>query len=125
MLEVKSLSRDSKDFYRLMGPVFGSRGIAREVGIHIYDDADKEWIVAFDDLIFAGFASIRGSLITDCYVRPEFRNAGVFTEILKRVMLDPKASSANCTAASLPAFLNAGFKIVSETKNFTKVARYA
>lgn len=125
MLEVKALLRNSPVFYRLMGPAFGSRSIAKEIGIHVYDDQDKQWAIAVHGDCVVGFASVRGLVITDCYVTPEFRLQGIFSRILAFVLANSKASTANCTAASLPAFLKAGFQIVSKSKNFTKVKRNA
>lgn len=125
MLEVKHLSRNAHDFYRIMGPVFGSRAISKEIGIHVYDDPDKQWAIAIHDGCVVGFASVRGSVITDCYVMPKFRLKGIFSKILAFILKNSIGSTANCTDASLPAFLKVGFEIVSKTKNFTKVKRHA
>lgn len=125
MLEVKPLPRSHPDFYQLMGPIFGSRQIAKEIGINVYDDPDKQFAIAMHDGCIVGFASVRGPVITDCYVMPEFRLQGVFSMILEFILSNSCASSANCTASSLPAFLKAGFQVVSKSKNFTKVKRNA
>jgi hypothetical protein len=125
-MHVVPLSRDSKDFYRLMGPIFGSREAAKEIGIHVYDDADKEWFVCRDGSLLIGCASLRGGLIGDCYVKPAYRGMGRFRSILNRVLLEPApVFRATCTASSLPAFLSAGFEVVSRTKNFTRVIKNA
>lgn len=123
MLRVELLSRDDPDFYRLMGPFFGSRKVAAEVGIHIYDDPDKIWIVALLYRDIVGILSLRGKTVSDCYVLPGHRGAGIFKQLLSRCLADYGGSLAICTAASLPAFLAAGFEIVSSTKNFTRVKR--
>lgn len=125
MLEVKPLPRNDPEFYRLMGPFFGSRSVAAEIGIHVYDDESKQWAIAMRGSVVVGFASVRGPVITDCYVVPGSRNQGIFAEILAFILEHSQGSSANCTSASLPAFLKAGFQVVSKTKNFTKVKRNA
>ena len=86
-VQILSLSRENKDFYRLMGPYFGSRHVAAEVGIHIYDDQDKEWFAAYVSGALVGFASLRGSVVSDCYVKPSWRRDGVFSAILSRILL--------------------------------------
>ena len=123
MLRIDRLERGDPDFYRLMGPFFGSRKVAAEVGIHIYDDSDKIWVVGALSHDIVAILSLRGKTISDCYVAPEHRGAGIFKQLLSRCLADYGGSLATCTAASLPAFLAAGFEIVSSTKNFTRVKR--
>lgn len=121
-VQILSLSRENKDFYRLMGPYFGSRAVAAEVGIHIYDDEDKEWFAAYVCGALVGFASLRGNVVSDCYVKPFLRREGVFSAILSRILLaKPFDLKANCTPASLGTFLALGFQVKSKTKNFTRV----
>ena len=121
-VQILSLSRENKDFYRLMGPYFGSRSVASEVGIHIYDDEDKEWFSAYHGGLLIGFASLRGNVVSDCYVREFWRGCGVFSKLLARIMLaKPFDLKANCTPASLGTFLALGFQVKSKTKNFTRV----
>lgn len=119
MVFAAEINRNQPDFYTRMGPFFGSRAVAKEIGIHVYDDADKRWFMAFDAGVI-GFASVRNGLVSDCYVLPEKRNQGVFKCILSSLMiLAPGALRANCTNASKKAFANAGFAEVRRTKNFT------
>jgi hypothetical protein len=119
MVFVEEINRNRPDFYQLMGRFFGSRSVAAEVGINIYDDHDKRWFVAFDGGL-VGFASLRKALISDCYVLPEKRNQKVFTCILRSIQVCSKGKlKANCTEASKKAFINAGFLEVRKTKNFT------
>jgi GNAT superfamily N-acetyltransferase len=105
-----------------MGPYFGSREVAKEVGIHIYDDSDKEWFAAYHDGVMIGFASLRGAVVSDCYVKPSWRGNGVFSSILSRILIaKPYGLKANCTKASLGAFLSLGFEVKGSSKNFTRV----
>lgn len=121
-LQIRNLSRDDKDFYRLMGPFFGSRTVAKEIGIHIYDDESKEWFAAFIGPAMIGFASLNGSVISDCYVKPDYRRSGYFRKILQRIMLVPGVRfRASCTAASVNCFISEGFHSISYSRNFVKV----
>ena len=120
MVFMEEINRLRPDFYSLMGWFFGSRQVAKEVGINIYDDADKRWFVAFEDGGVVGFASVRGRLVSDCYVVPSKRNAGVFRGILTMLEIATTGPlAANCTKASRKAFENAGFVARKQTKNFT------
>jgi len=105
-----------------MGPYFGSRQVAKEVGIHIYDDEDKEWFVACDGGALVGFASLRGYVVSDCYVRQAWRRNGALYSLLSRILIaKPYGLKANCTNASLGTFLALGFEVKSTSKNFTRV----
>ena len=124
MFLLRRLSRHNHDFYELLGPVFGSREIAKQVGIHVYDDEDKAFYVAeADGLRLAGLVSSRAGLVSDCYVFPEFRRRGALRALLTFATLEPRDYRANCTAMSIGAFLEQGFTPVRVTKNFTYVEK--
>lgn len=122
MASVAELKYENMDFFDHMGPFFGSRNVAKEVGINLYADDGKRWFAAMDDGRVIGFASVRGRLVSDCFVVHDKRKLGVFTNILQELL---RATSgplkANCTNASLKAFQNAGFVPKRFTKNFTYV----
>lgn len=121
---VTKTNRSAAGFYTVMGPLFGSREIAKEVGINLYDDADKTWFVSVEvsARLLLGCASVRGGLISDCYVIPQRRKNGVFLELLDAVIADTSGPlRANCTPASLGAFESRGFKVARQSKNFTYV----
>ena len=121
-VKVLNLSRADSEFYNLLGPYFGSRSVAKEVGINVYDDADKQWFCAFDGGRLVGFASLRGRVVSDCYVVKASRRCGDFSEILSSLVSSRAIGLlATCTEASLGAFLSLGFRVKSKTKNFTKV----
>ena len=123
-LTVTKLNRSGAGFYTVMGPFFGSRQVAEEVGIHLYDDANKTWFVCVDvpAKLLLGCASVRGRLVSDCYVIPGRRNSGIFSALLDALLADTQGPlRANCTHASLKAFKSRGFKPVRKSKNFTYV----
>lgn len=119
MIEIRTMDRNNSSFYRLMGPVFGSRKIAKEVGIHCYDDDDKEWFMAFSGSRLIGWLSVRGRIVSDCYVIPSERNCGVFDRLLEYMLrINGGSLVANCTPSSVRAFEKAGFKHGKRSKNF-------
>jgi GNAT superfamily N-acetyltransferase len=122
MLTVRQLPRND-DFWRILGPYIGSRQVAKEVGINLYADADKVFWLAEQHGQEVGFASVRGGLISDCYVLPAFRRRGVFTSLLIAMTMQPRDYRATCTRMSRGAFEKQGFKVVKETKNFTHMEK--
>lgn len=125
MIFAAEIDRGQSDFYTKMGRFFGSRMVAKEVGIHIYDNIDKRWFVATDGESIFGFASLKRQVVSDCYVVPEKRMCGVFGSILMLVEISSKGTlKANCSKASKKAFANAGFEVKRQTKNFTYMELY-
>lgn len=121
-MQLTTLKRGDPDFYQLLGPIFGSRQFEKEVGIRAYDDIGKLWFCALDHNAVIGVASVRGNVVSDCYVLPAWRKNGVFTEVLERLIKKTSGPlKAVCTQASKPSFLKAGFTEKSATKNFTKM----
>lgn len=118
------MSNDSQGFYQLLGPLMGSRSVEKEVGIRMYDDADKEWYTAWMDEVFVGVASVRGCVVSDCYVKPSYRYKGAMTAMLKSIVNNhPGHLKATCTSMSREIFAAFGFNQVSATKNFYKMER--
>jgi len=118
-LFIEYIRRDSDRFYQLLGPVFGSRSIAKEVGIHAYDDADKQWIGGFELGELVGWLSHRKSVISDCYVLQSHRRKGVLANLLSVAIKDfGSPLRACCTAKSVGVFANAGFREIRRTTNF-------
>lgn len=120
--QIRVMSNDNPAFYRLLGPLMGSRNVEKEVGIRMYDDADKYWYTAWHGDIFAGVASIRGRVVSDCYVKPQYRCKGALTAMLSSIVKDNTTGlKATCTSMSRGVFERAGFKLVAKTKNFYKM----
>lgn len=121
-LKIRTMSNDSQGFYQLLGPLMGSRAVEKEVGIRLYDDSDKEWYLAFIDDALAGVASVRGNVVSDCYVKPQYRDKGAMTRMLQSIMKNHHgALRATCTGMSVGIFERAGFILKSRTKNFYKM----
>lgn len=120
--QIRRMSNANPDFYRMLGPLMGSRQVEKEVGIRLYDDEDKEWYTAWHGGVFAGVASVRGSVVSDCYVKPSFRCNGALTALLSSIVTDSGHSlKASCTKMSAGVFEKAGFVEVKRTKNFVMV----
>jgi hypothetical protein len=122
-LQIKNLTNVSPDFYKYMGKVFGSRFIEKQIGIKVYDDANKNWVIATRENQIIGFCSLKSKTVSDCFVYPEYRLSGVFDLMLDELMKSNGNYRAVCTIMSVRAFLKRGFKIAKQTKNFIYVER--
>jgi len=123
MLEIVEMNSGNIDFYNYMGRVFGSRFIEKQVGLKIYDDANKQWVLALQDNVIIGFCSLQANTVSDCFVYPNYRNRGVFNSMLDMLIKADKSYRAVCTKMSVRAFLNRGFILTKQTKNFFFVER--
>jgi len=119
MFRILNLNTSGSNFYALMGPLFGSRRIAKEVGINIYDDPGKQFFVAMINDIVVGTLSVRGSIISDCYTMIAHRQKGILSSLLIEGMKDINYAKASCTILSNVIFRRAGFKPIKQLKNFT------
>ena len=107
---------DDRNIGNLIGWFAMSREIIREMdGYPILTDKDTVWFVAHKKLEVLGFGAIKfmknHAVLTSSYVVPEFRKKGI------------RQVKADCTNASLSNFKKAGFKVVKEFKNWTKVVK--
>jgi len=90
---IHQLPRDHPDFYRLMGPTFGSRAVAKALGGPLYDDPGLVWHLAIRGEELAGFAAhelTRGGVqgwLRHAYVYDYHREHGIY-DALFRVRLD-------------------------------------
>lgn len=126
MFLIRKINRYDNEFYPMLGPIFGSRKAAKEIGINVYDDGDKDFYIAQAGGIgIAGCLSVRGLLVSDCYVYPEWRRQGALRAMLTMATLADLKYRANCTEMSLGAFVQQGFKPLRATKNFTYVEKNA
>jgi hypothetical protein len=121
-LFIRICTNTEKDFYEQLGPFIGKRDIHKEIGIAIYDDNNKLWAIAKMNGLVVGFASKRGKIISDCYVKKEHRQKGILTEILNEIC-NEKELKATCTQMSKGAFEKIGFIAKKETKKFTYMER--
>lgn len=119
MYKISRIGRTDINFYNILGPVFGSRVIAKEVGINCYDDPDKQFFIATKRGLLAGLCSLRGNVISDCYVYPQHRRNGVMTSLIKVATKKPGIYRATCTQECRSCMEKIGFKVKKELRNFT------
>jgi GNAT superfamily N-acetyltransferase len=92
---MKITRKTNKDecFYGLIGPFLARREIEREIGYKIYDDDEKQWLIAIDtdpvthNIRVIGFCYVLAKSkdhyqVGSCYVIEDYRHKGVFKKLL-------------------------------------------
>lgn len=79
-------NREQKDFYNLMGPFFGSRQVAKDLGMPIWNDPDREWVVAVVDGNPIACSSIEflkpGKVaMKSGWVHPDYRGKSIYNQM--------------------------------------------
>lgn len=88
-MEIKVMTNKDEDFYKYMGPFFGSRKVAKELGMPLWDDDERTWIIAFDNDKVVGFCSFvkhksqNKATLKSGYVVEEYRNSGIYDQLFK------------------------------------------
>lgn len=81
-------TRDDPDFYQVMGPLFGSRLVVKELGMPMYDDPDRIWCIA---IAADGRAVACSSIAFDgkkaqfksAWVHPDYRRQHIYDELFR------------------------------------------
>lgn len=115
------LTREDKEFYCVLGWFFGSRQVARELGMPIYDDDNRTWVVVMhkDEPVACSSIEIKGSraVLKSAWVKLEHRRGGLYTRMLMERMkiataVGVKVVTATATEAGGRTLLKHGFESV-------------
>ena len=109
---IKRMSNDAPEFYGYMGRVFGSRKVQKETADRFYDDDEKDWIVGIEENAVASVVSIKDSCIKNVYVEDVLSLICVLKEVFAEV------SGGTVPIAYRNAYIEAGYEILQEKKNF-------
>lgn len=126
------VSREDQEFYRYLGPFFGSRQAAKELGMPIWDDEGRLWVVALVGGQPVGCASLevrgRKGALKSAWVRPEHRHRDIYTAMLEErlrmaVDLGLAVLMATCTEASRAVLERYGFQEVARRGRYYVMRR--
>lgn len=112
-MKVLRTDRTRKDFYELLGPVFGARSIEKETKDRFYDDAGKSWYV----IPGHAAASVLSGSIRNFWADTDEAACGMLVEMLR----DYEKLSGIVPMAYESALRSAGFAIQKHRKNFLEV----
>lgn len=88
-IEYIRTDREQPDFYNLMGPFFGSRQVAKDLGMPIWNDPDREWVVAVADgkpiaCSSIEFLKTKGkAAMKSGWVHPDWRGKGIYNRMFE------------------------------------------
>lgn len=112
---VKRMKNIDPGFYGYMGKIFGSRRVQRDTADRFYDDDDKEWIMDVTEKTVNAVISVARSKIKNVYAEDVFS----LTAILEKVY--PEVSDGIVPIIYREAYIEAGYRIVEEKKNFMSI----
>jgi GNAT superfamily N-acetyltransferase len=88
---IVKMTNKEEGFYSMMGPFFGSRKVAKELGMPLWDD-DRIWIIILDEGKVIGFCSFvihksrKKATLKSGYVLDEYRGQGIYNALFKARM---------------------------------------
>ena len=115
-MKILRLTHESKEFYKYMGPVFGSRKIQRETGDRFYDDEGKIWFVAIVKGYVAAAISVKNRTIKNMYGSDK-----EITELITEA--EAEADGGIVPAIYSDACVAAGYVAVPHSNKFIKIMK--
>ena len=125
-------SKDSPEFWTLMGKWFASKEVADCLGEPMYDNEDMVWTIDVIREQVVGFGAIdlshsdkKTALLNYGFVQKDFRSTGIYSHNLQaRIKLieqdtDVETIKALCTADSSPTLAKLGFTEKSKRGRYT------
>lgn len=109
------IDRSNPDFYKVMGPVFGSRLIQRQTNDRFYDDPDKEWFIEQSGDHIDYVISVKDGVIKNIYLE----NGAKAVEALKAIYLD--VTSGIVPACYAGVYMEAGYLVSENSANFVTI----
>lgn len=132
-LKIIELSGSNPDVVKLIGSFAMNPGVIREMkGYAITTNEDMVWFIQIDGSRVLGFGAIEKKkdhvVFTQDYTEKENRgrniHRGLITERLQWCKAHKvKKAVADCTNMSVHNYRNAGFAVVKEFKDWTKVEK--
>lgn len=113
-MKVMRLKSGDEEFYRWMGPVFGSRAIERQTRDRFYDDAGKLWYLVPE----RGAASVLLGVVKNFWAEDGQTARALLTAMLK----DQPRLSGIVPRAHGEAFDALGFRVAPYKTNFIEVS---
>lgn len=112
-MSLLKLNRNDDDFYRYLGPIFGSRIIEQETHDRFYDDLGKQWYL----IPGSGAASVLGGRIRNFWAA----NPEVADELISALTQDYAYLSGVLPRQYEAFFRQRNFKTNGYRRNFIEV----
>lgn len=116
--EIKLITNQHKDFYKIMGPIFGSRAIEKITGDRFYDDDEKIWYLHFNSEGKVDvYISLKKNIIKNVFAF----ESDILVEVLVSITTDISKSVIPVIYEN--AFVLAGYTVVERKKRFVAVVK--
>lgn len=112
MTLMKMTNKDA-GFYGLLGSIFGSRKIEKEIQDRIYDDDEKIWYLLVEDSRVVALISLKKQVIKNMYAESP--------ENLKRLLCELPAVTGIVPGRYRDVCMDVGYQVMDHSKNFIKV----
>lgn len=113
---IKRMNNREPDFYKYLGPVFGSRKIQRSTKDRFYDDNGKEWILNINDTEdILAVLSVSDDEIKNVYADDNHALA----ELLKTVY--PFIRSGIVPSIYREQYQESGFLVLEHSTNYVNI----
>lgn len=112
---IKQLTNSDKNFYKFLGPIFGSRIVERKTKDRFYDDDNKLWYLYLNKGTSDTFVSVKDNIIKNVWTE----NKDHLINVLK--VLYPITHISIVPGIFKEEFEACDFNIVEETGNFIHV----
>lgn len=112
---MKILKRDNKEFYKIMGPIFGSRDIERKTKDRFYDDEGKVWYIDIKKNKVQVVFSIKDGTIKNFYCDDNAKAAKMLGEVRNDIV------SGIVPAIYEEVFASAKYQTSKHSTNFIKI----
>ena len=117
ILAVRKLNNKNKDFYVHLGSLFGSRLVEEITYDRIYDDADKNWYVYFEQDRPCAFVSVKDHKIKNVYAKKKRYLVPLLEEVINNEVIIPSVVTKTFEAE----YKVAGFKTKERSVNFVEI----
>lgn len=124
---IDQVSNIDPGFYSTMGPFLSRREVVAELGAPVWDDDNKEWLIARTDEDVFGFLSMQANWVRSFYVVPDARQEAIGAALITRVLdLRPNQPvKVTATEASSRLFALYGFVETGTRGAYTTMERTA
>jgi GNAT superfamily N-acetyltransferase len=122
--ELRYMAHFDEDFYAIMGPFFGSKDAARELGEPIWDEPERDWVVAVSEGRALGCVAVRkNDYVCSLYVEPGSRGKLIGYALLRAALDLYGGKRATATPHGAELFALFGFKEVGTKGSYLLMAR--
>lgn len=111
----RKITNQSKEFYRYLGPVFGSRKIQKETKDRFYDDDGKEWIIDTEEEEIRAVISIQDKVIKNVYIQDQAIGIKILQELYETT------NGGIVPAIYKICYKSSGFEIKEKSANFVEI----